>query len=193
MCRPDDLLNDGCGDGVTTQLCRDRARQRRLVCACADLVNACSSHGQCIDAGSGHTCRCSSGWSGDRCQTNIDECAGHLCSDQGECEDQVNGYKCNCAAGYSGKTCATTKITMAGGPTGGRVAKRTRVLAAARLWWGLTRRLPSVLRPQIVGEREHFWQRVCVLHGDRPRPTMTPADHHVPCMHAARPSMIAHQ
>eukprot|EP00729_Bicosta_minor_P033132 gene33132-biopygen22695 len=60
------------------------------------------------------TCICKQGYSGEDCQTNINECAGQTCSNHGTCSDQVNGFKCNCVAGWSGATCATNINECAG-------------------------------------------------------------------------------
>ena len=52
-------------------------------------------------------CDCATGYSGDSCETNIDECAPVPCKNGGTCHDGVNSFTCTCAAGYSGDTCET--------------------------------------------------------------------------------------
>jgi hypothetical protein len=66
-------------------------------------------HGVCTDLIADFSCDCTgTGFSGKRCQTNIDDCPSGACSSGGTCIDAVNDYSCNCTAGYDGtgtKTC----------------------------------------------------------------------------------------
>ena len=40
---------------------------------------------------------------GEKCNTDIDECAGALCSEGSTCIDEVNQYSCSCPPGYAGR------------------------------------------------------------------------------------------
>lgn len=53
------------------------------------------------------TCVCDSGFTGDRCQDNINECtaAEKPCSDHGVCTDSIGAYSCDCTGGWSGDKC----------------------------------------------------------------------------------------
>ena len=44
------------------------------------------------------------GFTGKRCETNINECINNPCVN-GECKDEVNGYKCQCNSGFFGQNC----------------------------------------------------------------------------------------
>lgn len=45
-------------------------------------------------------------WSGNVCETPVDECLSNPCSNGGTCTDHVGEYTCACIAGWTGKTCA---------------------------------------------------------------------------------------
>ena len=49
------------------------------------------------------SCVCRSGFEGDRCETNIDDCAGHACQNNATCNDLVDMYSCICPVGYTGE------------------------------------------------------------------------------------------
>ena len=42
------------------------------------------------------------GFSGERCETNINDCKDNSCSENGVCVDLINSYKCQCNYGYEG-------------------------------------------------------------------------------------------
>ena len=53
------------------------------------------------------SCDCADGFTGDRCETDVDECYGDPCQNGGTCLDGVNNYTCNCAVGFTGDRCET--------------------------------------------------------------------------------------
>ncbi|XP_028649680.1 neurogenic locus protein delta-like [Erpetoichthys calabaricus] len=56
----------------------------------------CLNGGTCIAP---NNCSCSSGYTGEQCETDINECLGsNLCQQQ--CVNVPGTYKCNCSAGY---------------------------------------------------------------------------------------------
>ena len=51
-------------------------------------------------------CICDPGFTGELCQTNVDDCVGVDCSGNGRCVDGVNNFTCECARGFSGPLCS---------------------------------------------------------------------------------------
>ena len=45
------------------------------------------------------------GFTGDRCEVNIDDCPYNLCQNGGKCVDGVGSYSCDCPAEYTGQYC----------------------------------------------------------------------------------------
>jgi hypothetical protein len=51
-----------------------------------------------------NTCDCYVGFTGSKCEANIDECNNKPCV-HGNCTDGVNGYTCDCHVGFTGSKC----------------------------------------------------------------------------------------
>jgi hypothetical protein len=83
--------NGGC---VTMVSCTNTAGSR--------ICGACPVH----STGDGISgCTCNPGYSGNLCQTDINECLSTPCQNGGTCLDLVNGYNCTCALLFSGSRC----------------------------------------------------------------------------------------
>ena len=52
-------------------------------------------------------CDCAVGFSGSRCEININECASNPCLNEATCLDEIGGYRCICMPGYTGTQCET--------------------------------------------------------------------------------------
>ena len=70
-----------------------------------DCVEVNCGNGRCVDGADSSTCTCDQGFTGEMCQTNIDDCVGVNCSGNGRCVDGVDSFTCNCSAGFSGRLC----------------------------------------------------------------------------------------
>jgi hypothetical protein len=51
-----------------------------------------------------YTCDCHVGFTGSKCEANIDECHNKPCV-HGNCTNGVNGYTCDCHVGFTGSKC----------------------------------------------------------------------------------------
>jgi protein crumbs len=90
---------------------------------CETDLNDCDSHpcqnnGRCVDGVGAFKCDCTgTGYSGDLCQNNIDECrAGNPCLYNGVCFDSYGSYICDCPPGYGGKNCEQTQSECQSAP-----------------------------------------------------------------------------
>ncbi|XP_054630289.1 versican core protein-like [Dunckerocampus dactyliophorus] len=67
--------------------------------------NMCQNGGSCYMSGSIPACSCAPGYSGDHCDTDIDECQSSPCRNGGTCIDGVACFTCVCLPSYSGLFC----------------------------------------------------------------------------------------
>ena len=64
---------------------------------------------QCLDTVSGtvssFTCQCRLGYTGQLCETNINECSSSPCQNNATCVDLVNSFACRCNGFFVGNLC----------------------------------------------------------------------------------------
>ncbi|XP_062874107.1 versican a [Trichomycterus rosablanca] len=70
---------------------------------CSD--NECFNGGLCLKMGNNQICSCPPGYSGDRCEIDIDECQNNPCHNGGTCIDRLNSFTCLCLPSYKGTLC----------------------------------------------------------------------------------------
>lgn len=58
-----------------------------------------------MDRVAGFFCDCRAGFEGDRCETDVNECASQPCRNGGVCHDYVNSFVCKCPPGFNGIQC----------------------------------------------------------------------------------------
>lgn len=69
------------------------------------FLNPCHNSGTCQQLGRGYVCLCPPGYTGLKCETDIDECSSLPCLNGGICRDKVGGFTCECSSGYTGQIC----------------------------------------------------------------------------------------
>ncbi|KAL3836256.1 hypothetical protein ACJMK2_021695 [Sinanodonta woodiana] len=68
----------------------------------------CMNGAVCQNNGDSFICTCQPGYTGQRCETNINECSSSPCQNGGTCTDRLNGFECTCPNGYTGVRCEQT-------------------------------------------------------------------------------------
>lgn len=61
-------------------------------------------------------CSCRVGFTGQRCEININDCASNPCANGGTCYDRINDFVCSCAPGYEGRNCDRPSNGCSSGP-----------------------------------------------------------------------------
>jgi hypothetical protein len=79
----------------------------------------CSIRGSCIPGmgspGVDYTCQCVAGYTGPRCEVNINQCQSAICPNNSMCVDGENSYECVCNPDFSmqnGNRCVRIPVTQ---------------------------------------------------------------------------------
>ncbi|XP_071954700.1 fibropellin-3-like [Antedon mediterranea] len=79
-----------------------------------DCFNSpCANGGTCIDGLRSYTCVCAPGYTGNDCETDLNECH---CLNGGVCNNLISGITCTCAPGYIGTICEINVDECASSP-----------------------------------------------------------------------------
>ncbi|XP_025107964.1 delta-like protein A isoform X2 [Pomacea canaliculata] len=134
----------------------------RSFCATNFYSPSCDVYCVAQDNDSGHyTCNqatgakvCMAGWTGQRCSTDMDECAQGICRNGATCTNVPGSYSCACTQYFSGKNCEQVSSLCYSGPCqhGGSCsgipclslapARQAGPETGARQWWIFASRPP---------------------------------------------------
>uniref|UniRef100_A0A8C2AFT3 Notch receptor 2 n=1 Tax=Cyprinus carpio TaxID=7962 RepID=A0A8C2AFT3_CYPCA len=67
--------------------------------------NPCEHGGSCKNTEGSFTCNCAPGYTGPRCEQDINECGSNPCQNDATCLDQIGDYNCICMPGFTGTLC----------------------------------------------------------------------------------------
>lgn len=86
-----------------------------------DQMPVCQNGGTCTNGVQSFTCTCPRGYTGPKCEININECGSSPCANGGTCNDGVASYTCSCYTipgtqfvNATGATCATAQASSFG-------------------------------------------------------------------------------
>uniref|UniRef100_A0A8C6KVP5 Sushi, von Willebrand factor type A, EGF and pentraxin domain containing 1 n=1 Tax=Nothobranchius furzeri TaxID=105023 RepID=A0A8C6KVP5_NOTFU len=69
------------------------------------FLNPCQNKGTCEEVGAGYVCTCTPGFTGAKCEIDINECDSSPCQNGGLCKDGMGDFQCQCKLGFLGSLC----------------------------------------------------------------------------------------
>lgn len=66
---------------------------------CFTGANPCEHAGKCINTQGSFQCQCLQGYSGPRCEIDVNECLSNPCQNDATCLDQIGEFQCICMPG----------------------------------------------------------------------------------------------
>lgn len=84
------------GAGLTGESTGTLSSEPRL---CVAGANPCEHAGKCINTQGSFQCQCLQGYSGPRCEIDVNECLSNPCQNDATCLDQIGEFQCICMPG----------------------------------------------------------------------------------------------
>ncbi|CAF0703504.1 unnamed protein product [Brachionus calyciflorus] len=101
QCGPNDFRTSSCQSTAVIEGCQTNSCLNGGTC-----VGYNANERWCNPIQAGQTCcQCATGYTGYRCENEINECVSNPCQNGGICENAVNSYKCTCPLGFTGTNC----------------------------------------------------------------------------------------
>ncbi|CAN9509297.1 unnamed protein product [Ophioblennius macclurei] len=69
------------------------------------FLNPCQNKGTCEEVGAGYVCTCMPGFTGAKCEVDVDECDSAPCQNGALCQDGMGDFLCRCKPGFLGSLC----------------------------------------------------------------------------------------
>lgn len=82
-----------------TVLRRPGCRTQPLTALHPPGANPCEHKGKCINTLGSFECQCLQGYSGPRCEIDVNECVSNPCQNDATCLDQIGEFQCICMPG----------------------------------------------------------------------------------------------
>lgn len=64
-------------------------------------ANPCEHAGKCLNTLGSFECQCLQGYTGPRCEIDVNECISNPCQNDATCLDQIGEFQCICMPGMS--------------------------------------------------------------------------------------------
>ena len=126
-------------------------------------TDPCSNNGTCLQSVSGFTCACRGDFTGETCETRINDCQDVDCNN-GTCMDGVLSFTCQCDTGFTGDFCertitsnASSSTSVAGAVTGSIIV--ILVIIAAIVLVGLLLLWRLRAKRAASDQGEYYWAR----------------------------------
>ncbi|XP_068593903.1 neurocan core protein-like [Cebidichthys violaceus] len=69
------------------------------------VTDPCLHGGKCLPQGTGYSCYCPQGYTGENCEIDVDDCQSEPCENGGTCIDKIDSFLCLCLPSYGGDAC----------------------------------------------------------------------------------------
>lgn len=81
-------------------------------------ANPCEHKGKCINTLGSFECQCLQGYSGPRCEIDVNECVSNPCQNDATCLDQIGEFQCICMPGTETSVSVSASVCLRPDPPG---------------------------------------------------------------------------